>query len=78
MRSARACYGAETGNNIYVRRETLRLLLVFCTGPFWCTQQLYFQHTLRLFISYGTDTIMTQYDTGRSEIPFGTFDVVFG
>jgi hypothetical protein len=31
---ATSCYGAETlGNNIYVRRETLRVLLVFCTGP---------------------------------------------
>jgi hypothetical protein len=57
------CYGAETvGNNIYVRRETLRLLLVFCTGPFWYTQQLYFDSRLRLYISHGTDTIMTQYD----------------
>jgi hypothetical protein len=29
------CYGAETlGNRIYVRGETLRLLLVLCTGPF--------------------------------------------
>jgi hypothetical protein len=38
---ATSCYGAETlGNNIYVRRETLRLLLVSCTGPFWHTQQL--------------------------------------
>jgi hypothetical protein len=67
-------YGAETlGNNIYVRRETLRLLLVL--GPFWYTQQLYFQHALRLYISHGTDTVMTQYDTGRTKIPFGPFDV---
>jgi hypothetical protein len=29
----------------------------------------------RLYISHGTDTIMTQYDTGRTEIPFGHFDV---
>jgi hypothetical protein len=70
------CYGAETlGNKFYMRREPLRSLLVFCTGPFWYTQQLYFQHTLRLYISHGTDTIMTQYDTGRTEIPFGPFDV---
>jgi hypothetical protein len=69
-------YGAETlGNNFYVRRETLRLLLVFCTGPFWYTQQLYFQHALRLYRSHGTDTIMTQWDTGRTKLPFGTFDV---
>jgi hypothetical protein len=53
----------------------MRLLLVSCTGPFWYTQQFYFQHTLRLFISHGTDTIMTQYDTCRTEIPFGPFDV---
>jgi hypothetical protein len=53
----------------------LRLLLVFCTVPFWYTQQLYFQHTLRPYISHGTDTIMKQYDTGRTEIPFGPFGV---
>jgi hypothetical protein len=53
----------------------LRLLLVLCTSKFWYTQQLYFQHTLRLCISHGTDTIMTQHDTGRTEIPFGPFDV---
>jgi hypothetical protein len=26
-------------------------------------------------ISHGTDTIMTRYDTGRTEIPFGPVDV---
>ena len=37
------CYGAEIlGDNFYERRETLRLSLVFYTGPFWYTQQLYF------------------------------------
>jgi hypothetical protein len=61
-----ACYGAETlGNKFYVRRKTLRLLLVFCTGPFWYTQQLYFQHKLRLYISHGTDSILTRYDAFR-------------
>jgi hypothetical protein len=39
------------------------------------SQQFYFQHTLRLYISHGTDTILTRYDTGRTEIPFGPFDV---
>jgi hypothetical protein len=73
---AERCYGAKTlGNNIYVRRETLRLLIVFCTGPFWYTQQLYFHYTLRLYIRHNTDTIMTQYDTGRTETPFRPFDV---
>jgi hypothetical protein len=76
MNSAEICEGAETlGNSIYVRREPLLLLPVFCTGPLWYTQQFYFQHTLRLYISHGTDTIMTQYNTGRTEIPFGPFDV---
>jgi hypothetical protein len=42
---------------------------------FWYTQQLYFQHTLLPYISHGTNTIMIQYDTGRTEIPFGLFDV---
>jgi hypothetical protein len=65
----------QSGKIIYVRRENLRLLLVFCTGPFWYTQQLSFQHTLRLYISHGTDTIMTQYDAGRTEIPLGPLDV---
>jgi hypothetical protein len=68
--------GAKTlGAKLYERRETLRLLLVSYTGPFWYTQQFYSQHILRLYISHGTDTIMTQYDTGRTEIPFGPFDV---
>jgi hypothetical protein len=31
--------------------------------------------TLPSLISHGTDTIMTQYDTDRTEIPFGPFDV---
>jgi hypothetical protein len=50
-------------------------LIVFCSGPFWYTQQLYFDSRFRLYVSHGTDTITTQYDTGRTEIPFGTFDV---
>jgi hypothetical protein len=71
----RWCYGAETlGNKFYVRREPLSLLLVSCTGPFWYTQQIYFLHTLRLYISRGTDNNMAQYDTGRTKIPFGPFD----
>jgi hypothetical protein len=55
--------------------ENLRLLIVFCLGPFWHTQQLYFDSRFRLYMSHGTDTIMTQYDTGRTEIPFGPFNV---
>jgi hypothetical protein len=51
------------------------LLIVFCSGPFWYTQQLYFDSRFRLYISHGTDTITTQYDTGRTGIPFGPFDV---
>jgi hypothetical protein len=47
----------------------------FFPGPFWCTQQLYFRLTLPSHMSHGTDTIMTRYDTGRTEIPFGPFDV---
>jgi hypothetical protein len=35
-------------DKFYVRVETLRVLLVFCTVLFWYTQQLHFQHTLRL------------------------------
>jgi hypothetical protein len=58
-------------------RENLRLLLVFCNGPIWYTQQLYFQRTLPSHISRGTDTIMIRYGTGRTEIPFGPFDVCF-
>jgi hypothetical protein len=71
-----SCFGAETlrGNSLRCI-ENPRLLLVFCTGPFRYTQQLYIQYTLRLYISHGTDTIMTQNDTGRTEIPFGPFDV---
>jgi hypothetical protein len=70
------CYDAETlENKFYVERETLRLLIVFSRVLFWYTQQLYFQHTLLLYISHGTDTIMTQYDTGRTKISFGPFDV---
>jgi hypothetical protein len=73
---AERCYGAKTlRNNIYVRREPLRLLLVFCTGPFWYTKERYFHYTLRLYKSHLTDTIMTQYDTCRTETPFGPFDV---
>jgi hypothetical protein len=32
-------------------------------------------HTRSLCISHGIDTIMTQYDTGRTKIPFGPLDV---
>jgi hypothetical protein len=42
------------------------------------TQQHYFQHTLRLYISLGAETILTQYDTGGTKVPFGPSDVVFG
>jgi hypothetical protein len=71
-----ACYGAETlRGNVLRCTENLRFLKVFCSGPFWYTQQLYFDSRFRLYISHGTDTIMTQYDTGRTEIPFGPFDV---
>jgi hypothetical protein len=74
--SAYIFYGVETlGNKFYLSRETLRLSLSLCTGTFWYTQQLYFQHTLRLYISHGTDTIMKRYATERTEIPFGPFDV---
>jgi hypothetical protein len=69
-------YGDETlGNKFYLRRKPLHSLLVFRRGPFWYTQQLYFHHTLRLYISHGTDSIMTRYGSGRTEIPFGPFDV---
>jgi hypothetical protein len=47
----------------------------FARVVFLTTQQLYFQHTLRLYIIHGTDTIMTQYDTSRIKVPFGLFDV---
>jgi hypothetical protein len=50
-------------------------LIVFCSGWFWYTEQLYFDSRIRLYISHGTDNIMTQYDTSRTEIPFGPFDV---
>jgi hypothetical protein len=70
----RDVYDAETlGNKLYVRRETL--LFDICTVLFWYTQQLYFQHTLRLDISHGTDSIMAQYDAGRTKVPFWPFDV---
>jgi hypothetical protein len=70
------CYGVETLRGSFLRCiENLRLLIVFCLGPFWYTQQLYFDSRFRLYISHGTDTIMTQYDTCRTEIPFGHFDV---
>jgi hypothetical protein len=67
---------AETLRDNFLRcTENLRLLIVFWSGPFWYTQQLYFDSRFRLYISHGTDTIMSQYDTGRTEIPFGPFDV---
>jgi hypothetical protein len=69
-------YGAKTLRVNSLRCiENLRLLIVFCLGPFWYTQQLYFDSRFRLYIGHGNDTIMTQYDTGRTEIPFGHFDV---
>jgi hypothetical protein len=70
------CYGAETlrGNSLRCI-ENICLLIVFCLGPFWYTQQLYFDSRFRLYISHGTDTIMTQYDTDRTKISFGPFDV---
>jgi Integrase zinc binding domain len=69
-------YGAETLRGNSMRWiENLRLLIVFCLGPFSYTQELYFDSRFHLYISRGTDTIMTQYDTGRTEIPFGPFDV---
>jgi hypothetical protein len=35
---ATSWYGTETlGTKFYMRRETLRLFLVFCTDPFWYT-----------------------------------------
>jgi hypothetical protein len=37
--------------------------------------QFYFQHTHRLYVSHGTDNIMTQHDTGRTEILFGLFNI---
>jgi hypothetical protein len=74
--SSKNCYGAETLRGNSLRSiENLRLLIVFRSGPFWYTQQLYFESRFRLYISHGTDTIMTQYDTGRTELPFGPFDV---
>jgi hypothetical protein len=36
-----------------------RLLIVFCSGPFWYSQQLYFRLTLPSHISHGTYSIMT-------------------
>jgi hypothetical protein len=37
------CYGAETLRGYSLRCiENRRLLIVFCLGPFWYTQQLYF------------------------------------
>jgi hypothetical protein len=70
------CYGSETlRGNLSTLYRNLRLLIVFCLGPFWDTQQLYFDLRFRLYISHGTDTIMTQYVTGRTEIPFGHSDV---
>jgi hypothetical protein len=74
-----ACCGAKTiGNKFYVRKTKLRLLQVLCTGPFWYTQQLYFQHKLRLYIIHGTETIITQYDTGRPKSHLGLSMFVFG
>jgi hypothetical protein len=32
-------------------------------------------HTSSLYKRHGTETIMTRYDTGRTKIPFGPFDV---
>jgi hypothetical protein len=55
--------------------ENLHLLKVFCLGPFWYTQQLCFRLTPPSHISHSTDTILTPYDTGRTEIPFGPFNV---
>jgi hypothetical protein len=74
--SATSCYGAETLRGIFLRyTENLRLLIVFCLGPFWYTLQLFFRLALPSHISHGTDTILTRYDTGRTEIAFGPFDV---
>jgi hypothetical protein len=71
-----SCSGAETFRGNFLRcTENLRLLIVFFSCPFSYTQQLYFDSRFRLYISHGTDSIMTQYDTGRTEIPFGPFDV---
>jgi DDE superfamily endonuclease len=62
----RKCYGAETHRGNFLRCiEHLRLLIVFCSGPLWYTQQFFLDSRFRLYISHGTDTIMTQYDTGR-------------
>jgi hypothetical protein len=36
----------------------LRLLIVFAWVRFWYTRQLCYQHTLRLYISHGTESIM--------------------
>jgi hypothetical protein len=59
----RYCYGAETLKGNFLRcTENLRVMMVFCSGTFWYTQQLNFDSRFRLFISHGTDTIMTQYD----------------
>jgi hypothetical protein len=64
----------HSGITCYVDRDSTPVGSI-CTGTFWYTQQLYFQRALRLYISHGTDNIMTRYDTTRIEIPFGSFDV---
>jgi hypothetical protein len=51
----------------------LHLSLLFCTGPIGILRSLQRTHPSR--ISHGTDKIMTHYDTGRTEFPFGQFDV---
>jgi hypothetical protein len=59
------CYGAETLRDSFLRWCTENeptLIDRICSGPFWYTQQLYFDSRIRLYISHGTDTIMTQYD----------------
>jgi hypothetical protein len=63
-----------SGALFYVVREpTLIYSILF--GSFWYTQQLYFRLKFPSHISHSTDTILTRYDTGRTEIPFLPFDV---
>jgi hypothetical protein len=44
-------------------------------GPFFVHSAVLLSTHTPSHLSYGTDTVMTQYDTGRTEIPFGPFDV---
>ena len=69
------CYGAKFSEiNFYVSLNLLHCQQ-YLHGYFFYALKLYLRRTLSFHISNETGTTMTRYDTGRTEIPFGPFDV---